>query len=401
MLTVIAPACFYNPEVPKSAGTTQTATTDTDATPLPTTSEISFCGNGAVEGDEQCDDGNGVDGDGCENNCTSTPGFDCGNLVLDPGEECDDGNDVAMDGCENNCTETDISASCGDGVTNGDDQCDDGNTDSTDACTNTCKNAECGDGVVQAGVEECDDDNDDDTDECLSTCRTASCGDGHVQASVETCDEGAENNDAAYDGCTTQCQLGPRCGDGVVQAPQEQCDDMTPDGDDICNACQDTPRRYVFVTSMSYKGDMNTLNSADSRCAIAASELPAAAWMAWLSDDAESPFTRMDNNFVGWYILPGPEPVLVARDWAGLIAGTLLHPINRDEAGNPVAADASVWSNTKGDGKILSLDTHCSNWNSNTGMGNLGNPNAVDATWTNAGSASDCDTPQHLYCVQN
>ncbi|MCY1062916.1 DUF4215 domain-containing protein [Nannocystis sp. SCPEA4] len=31
------------------------------------------CGDGVVEGSEQCDDGNNIPGDGCENNCTPTP----------------------------------------------------------------------------------------------------------------------------------------------------------------------------------------------------------------------------------------------------------------------------------------------------------------------------------------
>ncbi|MDC0675873.1 DUF4215 domain-containing protein [Nannocystis radixulma] len=385
-----------------SDGTSSAPTTDTTATtePTSTTDGMAVCGDGIVEGDEQCDDGNEVDGDSCKNNCT--PGELCGNGMLDPGEECDDGNKVALDDCENNCTETEVSPSCGDGVVDGDDECDDGNTDNTDACTNACKNAECGDGLVQAGVEECDDANDVDTDDCVSSCKLASCGDGHVQMGVEDCDHGEQNSDSAYDGCTTMCKPGPRCGDGVVQeAEGEQCDDSSPDGDDLCNNCTAIPTRYIFVSSMPFKGDMNTITSADSRCDLAASEFPPATWMAWLSDDAESPFTRMDTSFVGWYILPGPEPVLVARDWAGLVSGTLLNPINRDETGTPVAAGALVWSNTKTDGKILSLDTHCSNWNSNSGMGNVGNPNAADATWTSAQPASDCNTPRHLYCVQN
>jgi cysteine-rich repeat protein len=42
------------------------------------------CGNGQVEGDEACDDGNVVDGDGCSTTCTSVPvctgsGLSCSN----------------------------------------------------------------------------------------------------------------------------------------------------------------------------------------------------------------------------------------------------------------------------------------------------------------------------------
>jgi cysteine-rich repeat protein len=34
----------------------------------------SFCGNGSVEGGEQCDDGNAISGDGCDDACQSEPG---------------------------------------------------------------------------------------------------------------------------------------------------------------------------------------------------------------------------------------------------------------------------------------------------------------------------------------
>ncbi|WP_256254088.1 DUF4215 domain-containing protein [Nannocystis exedens] len=294
-------------------------------------------------------------------------------------------------------------ASCGDNVKDQGEECDDGNDDNTDACTNTCKNAVCGDGVILAGTEECDDGNDVDTDECLSSCKAAICGDGQIQEGVEACDNGGDNSDTAYDGCTTQCQLGPRCGDSEVQVPQEECDDGSPDGDDLCNACKNVAFRYVFVTSQIFKGDVNKLNGADSRCIVAAAELPAAEWTAWLSDDVQSAAVRMDTSFMGWYILPGPEPILVARDWAGLTSGTLQNPIHRDEQGNPVAGDALAWSNTKTDGKILSLDaaSHCNNWDSNTGTSSVGNPNATDAMWTNEGIVADCNSLHHLYCVQN
>jgi cysteine-rich repeat protein len=65
---------------------------------------MSVCGNNAVEPGEQCDDGNLVDGDGCQADCTLTPGAGCGDGDIDPGEQCDDGNNTSGDGCEANCT---------------------------------------------------------------------------------------------------------------------------------------------------------------------------------------------------------------------------------------------------------------------------------------------------------
>ncbi len=58
------------------------------------------CGNGRLDPDEFCDDGNRTDGDGCDSNCTPTA---CGNGIVTAGEECDDGNLNAGDKCSPNC----------------------------------------------------------------------------------------------------------------------------------------------------------------------------------------------------------------------------------------------------------------------------------------------------------
>ena len=64
-----------------------------------------ICGNGIIEAGEACDDGNLVNGDGCENNCTLT-GAICGNGIIEAGETCDDGNLINGDDCDSNCTLT-------------------------------------------------------------------------------------------------------------------------------------------------------------------------------------------------------------------------------------------------------------------------------------------------------
>jgi len=61
-----------------------------------------YCGDGVVDANEQCDDGNAVDGDGCSATCTIESY--CGDGTLDPGEQCDDGNTANGDGCSAICT---------------------------------------------------------------------------------------------------------------------------------------------------------------------------------------------------------------------------------------------------------------------------------------------------------
>jgi cysteine-rich repeat protein len=60
-----------------------------------------FCGDGNVDTNEICDDGNNLDGDGCSAVCTVEAM--CGDGNLDPGEQCDDGNDFNGDGCSAMC----------------------------------------------------------------------------------------------------------------------------------------------------------------------------------------------------------------------------------------------------------------------------------------------------------
>jgi cysteine-rich repeat protein len=81
---------------------------------------------------EKCDDGNAVDGDGCDTNCSVTA---CGNGVPTAGEECDDGNPANGDGCDSNCTETE----CGNGIGSAGETCDDGNAVAGDGCESDCK----------------------------------------------------------------------------------------------------------------------------------------------------------------------------------------------------------------------------------------------------------------------
>jgi cysteine-rich repeat protein len=88
------------------------------------------CGDGIVSTGEQCDDGNVMDGDGCDSNCTMTS---CDNGILTAGEVCDDGNVIDGDGCDNNCTMT----GCNNGILTTGEMCDDGNA-TCGTCNDSC-----------------------------------------------------------------------------------------------------------------------------------------------------------------------------------------------------------------------------------------------------------------------
>lgn len=161
------------------------------------------CGDGILDDDEACDDGNRKSGDGCAGNCLSVedgyscnpPGLPChrvaicGDGVVFPPELCDDENLIVGDGCDDTCKveigwscegapSSCFATTCGDGIQEGAESCDDGNAVPFDGCSAQCQKepdcsegpckSECGDGLVLD--EECDDGNSMDGDGCSATC---------------------------------------------------------------------------------------------------------------------------------------------------------------------------------------------------------------------------------------
>jgi cysteine-rich repeat protein len=159
------------------------------------------CGNGKPEMEigEECDDGNTIDGDRCDSNCTWSR---CGNGIVVAGvEECDDRNNEDGDGCDRDCTKT----SCGNGITTPLEECDDGsmNLDSG-SCLSNCRTAKCGDGKTWLKNEQCDNGQMNSNDgECLANCALAGCGDGYIRTGVEKCDDG---NASECGSCGSDCK---------------------------------------------------------------------------------------------------------------------------------------------------------------------------------------------------
>jgi fibro-slime domain-containing protein len=244
------------------AGTGGTAGCLTDCTDAgPDVPAGPQCGNGLLETDEQCDDGNTMPGDGCSGTCQKEPNFDCptpgqfcvstatcGDGVVAGNELCDDHNTVGGDGCSANCrTETGWVCPptggacqpappppCGNGTKDTGEGCDDGNMKNGDGCSAACTVEPgymcptagqpcslipvCGDGKVNAAGEECDDGNLQPGDGCTGLCKkepfyncptpgkpcvsTIVCGDLQVTGD-EACDDG---NTKAGDGCSADCK---------------------------------------------------------------------------------------------------------------------------------------------------------------------------------------------------
>lgn len=133
--------------------------------------EPTTCGDLLVDGQESCEDGNTLAGDGCSDVCQREDGWVC-------------------DGLPSTCTET-----CGDGLVVGAEACDDGGTDDGDGCSATC--------TVESGYA---------CSGAPSTCGPV-CGDGQIVGGEE-CDDGGI---APGDGCSGACEIEP--GYGCTGAP--------------------------------------------------------------------------------------------------------------------------------------------------------------------------------------
>src|SRR6478752_6591067 len=173
----------------------------------PSTPAPMNCGDGKLDDDEACDDGNRNDNDGCLGNCLATqPGFSCN----PPGKPC---HELVI---------------CGDKIVGSSEQCDDGNATAGDGCSPTCK--------FEPGFK---------CDGAPSVCSPTTCGDGKKEG-AESCDDG---NTVPFDGCSSTCQTEPtcaadgcksECGDGLII--DEECDDGNSKSGDGCSAdCKKEP----------------------------------------------------------------------------------------------------------------------------------------------------------------
>jgi fibro-slime domain-containing protein len=209
------------------------------------------CGNGTLDDNEECDDGNVDSGDGCSMACRQEtdwacphPGRPCVSTVacgdgrVSGKEACDDRNTTDGDGCSADCGTIEPGWSCnapgirchpkcGDGVLTGWEECDDGNLAGGDGCTEACK-LEPGYACEKPG----------------KPCHRTVCGDGKREGS-ESCDDG---NAMPGDGCAHDCKSEPvctgtsgctsPCGDGL-KLPDEECDDgNTRSGDGCSDKCR-------------------------------------------------------------------------------------------------------------------------------------------------------------------
>ncbi len=229
------------------------------------TCPIQLCGNGVIDAGEACDSGLPSGNDLCDATChVSQAAGTCGDGVMSGalGEQCDDGNQIDSDACNNACrVRCDSDDDCTSGICN--------------EATGVCSAPYCGDSQVNTYLEQCDDGDLVDTDECRNNCKlacsahsdcpsgecdftsmtcVAPCGNGRLDPGEQCDDDNLSNNDACSNRCEIRCANDAQCssgvcdesngvcidlcGNGVVDAG-ESCDDRNNSDTDTCtNACR-------------------------------------------------------------------------------------------------------------------------------------------------------------------
>lgn len=259
--------------------------TDVDS---PSSLAAAVCGNGEVEGDEECDDGDLNPRNGCTPLCelSCTIDEDCDDLNDCNGIEtctednaCDDSDEPLEDGeacgdsksCWKGLCVDDV---CGDGKVTEGEKCDDGDRDPDNGCNADCEwsceeDSDCSSKDTCLGDRQCKDhaceggnplENetacdimDADTKKlcgdsgwCMNgVCTCANCGNG-TKEDGEDCDDGEKNGTPdSPNNCSIACKV-IKCGDGKVQG-EEECDDGNQDHLDGC----DEDCKYEFVHRLS------------------------------------------------------------------------------------------------------------------------------------------------------
>jgi len=207
-------------------------------------------------------------------------------------------------------------------------------------------------------------------------------------------DEVCDDDETPYS-CPGDCPAINCVEDDHINAEFEQCDGES-DCDANCNL-----RRYAFVTSKSYQGDLGGLTGADQKCNTLAQEvgLPG-VYMAWLSSIDGSPKTRFNSKeYRGTYALVTGD--IIAIGWEGLISGNLLNPLNVNELGE--VEDILVWTNTLPNGNMITPYSDCDDWTSTDKQSGATGYSKRTDEWSQWGGPNDylgCDNPSRLYCFQ-
>ncbi len=165
----------------------------------------------------------------------------------------------------------------------------------------------------------------------------------------------------------------------------------------------DHNEKTVFVTSVSFNGNLGWLTGADAKCQAQAdgpaSVVPSGTYLAWLSDGFDSPDIRFTKS-AHPYILP--DGTKIAEDFTDLTDGSILHSIDIDPTGEPVGL-AQFWTGTNPDGTTAGYENTCDGWTADpltNFHGMAGRTTLTSTTWSTIWGGVRCSLTLRLVCFQ-
>lgn len=151
--------------------------------------------------------------------------------------------------------------------------------------------------------------------------------------------------------------------------------------------------KCVFVTGGVSTSNLGGLSGADATCrAVAGSAGLPGTYVAWLSDSTTNAITRVTSN--GPFATPDGD--VVASSLVDLTDGSLNAPIEKNEYGTAVPL-REVWTGTNATGERDG--SSCCNWTGCADSAWVGLNTHADSGWSEA-FLQFCDRNISLYCVQ-
>jgi hypothetical protein len=156
--------------------------------------------------------------------------------------------------------------------------------------------------------------------------------------------------------------------------------------------------KRVFVTSVTYSGNLGGIAGADAKCATAAAaQTLGGTWKAWISSGSVNAIDRI-NDVGPWYLVNGVQKVFNNK---ANLSTTPLTAIDEDESGSQpswIGLDG-MWTGTNAG---VASGNDCFGWTSelNTDLGSTSSP-TTDQSWGGSSAGNiDCDQPEALICFE-
>jgi hypothetical protein len=157
--------------------------------------------------------------------------------------------------------------------------------------------------------------------------------------------------------------------------------------------------KAMFVTSLSYTGNLGGQVGADAKCATAAAAGNlTGAFKAWLSTANSSALARLTVEGP-WDQRASEGDLRTFRNRAQLQT-TPSAAVRVDEQGRSTFGTLNFWTGTAAGGNSSGQD--CSGWTSASAStsGTYGDGAAASPSWTAASSLTSCDTTLPILCIQ-